>query len=54
MARRYVEALSLAFLQTHLRGQSEFEMYLSSRYAQSIKQGRLGLSLVRSLPEKLR
>ncbi|NJR69394.1 MAG: alpha/beta fold hydrolase [Synechococcales cyanobacterium CRU_2_2] len=54
VARRYVEALSLAFLQTHLRGQSEFEMYLSSRYAQSIKQGRLGLSLVRSLPEKLR
>ena len=54
VARRYAKATSLAFFNTYLNDSLVSADYLSSRYAQSIRQGRLGLSLLRTLPEKLR
>lgn len=54
VARRYAKATSLAFFNTYLNDSLVSADYLSSRYAQSIRQGRLGFSLLRNLPEKLR
>jgi predicted dienelactone hydrolase len=49
IARRYVNALSVAFFQTHLANQPFYRQYLSASYAQAISETSLKLSLVRSL-----
>lgn len=58
IARNYLKALSIAFFQTHLAQQPEYQPYLSSSYAQFISREPLNLSLVDalavgSLPELL-
>ena len=54
LARQYIKALSLAFMQTHLADQSDYQTYLTADYAQSISQWPLQLTLIRSLtPEQL-
>lgn len=49
IARRYMNALSLAFFQTYIANQPSYRLYLSASYAQRISQDPLRLSLVRSL-----
>ncbi len=49
VARRYINALSLAFFQTYVANQPNYRSYLSASYAQQISQAPLQLSLVRSL-----
>ena len=49
VARRYMNALSLAFFQTYIANQRNYQPYLSASYAQFISQDPLRLSLVRSL-----
>ncbi len=49
VARRYMNALSLAFFQTYIANQPNYRSYLSASYAQRISQDPLRLSLVRSL-----
>ena len=49
VARRYINALSLAFFQTYIANQPSYRSYLSASYAQRISQDPLRLSLVRSL-----
>ena len=49
IARRYINALSLAFFQTYIANQPSYRSYLSASYAQRISQDPLRLSLVRSL-----
>ncbi|HEY9797360.1 MAG TPA: alpha/beta hydrolase [Leptolyngbyaceae cyanobacterium] len=51
VAQDYMKALSLAFFQTYIGGQSEYQVYLSASYAQFINQYPLPLSLVQSLTE---
>jgi predicted dienelactone hydrolase len=51
VAQDYMKALSLAFFQTYIAGQSEYQVYLSASYAQFINQYPLPLSLVQSLTE---
>lgn len=46
MAQSYVKALSLAFLQTHIVGNSEFAAYLNAAYAQEMSQEPISLFLV--------
>lgn len=53
IARRYMNAFSVAFFQTYLVGAKQYRPYLSSAYAQAISQTPLNLSLVRSLPTTL-
>ncbi len=48
IARSYVNSLSLAFFQTHLRNQQQYRPYLSAAYAKSISQAPLNLSLIHS------
>jgi len=48
-ARRYTNALSVAFFQTYVTGVPQYRSYLSASYAQAISQAPLGLSLVQSL-----
>ncbi|MEP0914777.1 alpha/beta hydrolase [Leptolyngbya sp. GB1-A1] len=48
-ARRYVSALSTAFLQTYVADQPHYRPYLSAAYAATIGQDPLSVSLVRSL-----
>lgn len=50
IARRYISALSVAFLQTYIANNTQYRFYLSSSYAQAISQAPLNLSLVQSLP----
>lgn len=50
IARRYMNALSVAFFQTYVAGKPQYSPYLSASYAQAISQTTLGLSLVQSLP----
>ena len=50
IARRYISALSVAFLQTYIAKNTQYSFYLSSSYAQAISQAPLNLSLVQSLP----
>ncbi len=52
IARRYVNALSVAFFQTYIAKNTQYRFYLSSAYAQAISQAPLNLSLVQSLPIK--
>lgn len=51
VAQDYMKALSLAFFETYIAGQSEYQVYLSASYAQFINQYPLSLSLVQSLTE---
>ena len=53
IARRYLDALSVAFFKTYIAGEPQYRPYLSANYARSISQASLGLSLVRSLSEFL-
>lgn len=50
VARRYMNALSVAFFQTYLAKAPQYRPYLSSSYAQAISQYPLNLSLLQSLP----
>ena len=52
VARSYLNALSVAFLQTHLANRPEYRPYLSASYAKFISQGSLNLTLVQSFSEK--
>jgi predicted dienelactone hydrolase len=49
IARRYANALSLAFFQTYINNQTSFRPYISATYARAISQDPLRLSLVQSL-----
>jgi predicted dienelactone hydrolase len=49
IARRYINALSLAFFETYIDNQSSFRPYISASYAREISQNPLRLSLVQSL-----
>jgi predicted dienelactone hydrolase len=51
VARSYLNALSVAFLQTHLANRPEYRSYLSASYGKFISQGSLNLSLVQSFSE---
>jgi len=51
VAQNYMKALSLAFFQTNIANNPEYEVYLSASYAQFISQYPLPLSLVQSLTE---
>ncbi|WP_058995963.1 alpha/beta hydrolase [Leptolyngbya sp. NIES-2104] len=49
LARRYTNALSLAFFQTYIANRSEYRPFLSSTYARALSQNPLPLSLIQSL-----
>ena len=49
LAREYLQALSVAFMETHLDPQPDAERYLSAAYAQHISQAPVNLKLVQSL-----
>ena len=54
LSRNYLQAMSLAFFEVHLRDRSDYQTYLSSTYTQFISTKKLPLHLVKSLtPEKL-
>ncbi|MDJ0747611.1 MAG: alpha/beta hydrolase [Xenococcaceae cyanobacterium MO_167.B27] len=54
LARDYLKAMSLAFLEVHLRARSDYQSYLSSAYGQTISPEEMPLYLVKSLtPEQL-
>jgi len=54
LARRYVNGLSVAFMETYLNNKSNFRPYLEPNYALSICRNTLGLRILRSLtPEQL-
>ena len=54
LARRYLNGLSLAFMESSLNNQSQFRPYVESSYAKSISRESLGLSILRSLtPQQL-
>jgi predicted dienelactone hydrolase len=48
-ARRYMNALSLPFFQTHVTGASKYTPYLNANYAKAISTQPLSLSFVESL-----
>lgn len=49
VAQNYMKALSLAFFETYIAGNSEYRPYLSSSYAQFLSQDPIPLSLIQSL-----
>ena len=49
IARRYINALSVAFCQTYVTKLPQYRPYLSAAYAQTISQPPLNLNLVQSL-----
>lgn len=49
LARRYLNGLSLAFMESYLNNQSKFRPYVEASYAQSISRDSLGLRVLRSL-----
>jgi predicted dienelactone hydrolase len=49
IAQTYVKSLSVAFFQTHLLNQQQYQPYLSAAYSQYISQEPLSLSFVQSL-----
>lgn len=54
LGQSYVRELSVAFMQSHLNQQTDYESFLTSTYAKSISQSPLDLRLIRSLaPEQL-
>lgn len=50
IARRYINALSVAFCQTYVAEVPQYRPYLGAAYAQAISQAPLNISLVQSLP----
>ena len=54
LARGYLNAMSVAFFNRHLRGLEEFAPYLTAAYTKYISQEEIGVHLIQSLqPEKL-
>lgn len=49
LARRYLNGLSLAFMESYLNNQPKFRPYLEPVYAQTISRDSLGLRILRSL-----
>lgn len=49
LARRYLNALSVAFAETHIANQAQFRPFLTPTYAQAISQPQLPLVLVQGL-----
>ncbi|MBW4548083.1 MAG: alpha/beta hydrolase [Symplocastrum torsivum CPER-KK1] len=49
VAQEYMKALSVAFFQTFIAGESDFQVYLSASYAQYISQSIIPLSLIQTL-----
>jgi predicted dienelactone hydrolase len=49
LARRYLNGLSLAFMESYLNNQSKFRPYVEASYAQSISRDSLGVIILRSL-----
>ncbi|MEZ2276258.1 MAG: alpha/beta hydrolase [Microcoleus sp.] len=49
LARRYLNGLSVAFMESYLNNQSQFRRYVEPSYAQSISRESLGLRILRSL-----
>lgn len=52
IAFQYIRVLSLAFFQTHLVGNPQYQQFLSASYAQSISKDPLPLVLIQSLREQ--
>jgi predicted dienelactone hydrolase len=52
LTRKYIKALSLAFMQTYIGDRPQYQAMLTAAYAQSINQEPLRLDLVRSLTFK--
>lgn len=52
IAQAYTQALSVAFFQAYIAGQSEYQRYLNAAYAQFLSQDAMPLSLVESLTLK--
>ncbi len=52
LTRRYLKGLSVAFAQTHLANQPQYQPYLEPAYANAISHPHLDLSLVQSLTTK--
>ncbi|HEY9768604.1 MAG TPA: alpha/beta hydrolase [Coleofasciculaceae cyanobacterium] len=50
IARRYLKALSVAFLTTYIKDSPKFRSYLSADYAKTINRAILPLQFVQSLP----
>jgi predicted dienelactone hydrolase len=54
LARRYLNGLSLAFMESYLNNKSNFRPYLEPNYALGISRNTLGLRILRSLtPQQL-
>jgi predicted dienelactone hydrolase len=54
LARRYLNGLSLAFMESYLNNESKFRPYLEPVYAQTISRNSLSLRILRSLtPQQL-
>lgn len=51
LARDYIKALSVAFLETYIADSRQYRPYLSAAYVQDISQSPLGLSLVQFLQD---
>ncbi|MDJ0594157.1 MAG: alpha/beta fold hydrolase [Pleurocapsa sp. MO_226.B13] len=51
LARQYLQAMSLAFMKTHLARENDYRLFLSSDYANFISQDSLKLNLINSLTE---
>ena len=49
LARQYLKAKSLAFMQTHVAGQDEYRQYLNASYSAAISQPPLKLTLIQTL-----
>ena len=49
LARQYLKASSLAFMQTYVADQDEYRKYLNAGYFQAISQSPLKLTLVQAL-----
>lgn len=50
IANTYLKAISVAFFESYLTGNSYYRNYLTSAYAQTISQSLMPIDLVRSLP----
>lgn len=52
IAKEYMKALSVAFFETHIAHNSDYQVYLNSSYARFLSQYLLPLNLVQSLTEE--
>jgi predicted dienelactone hydrolase len=48
LSRSYLKAMSLAFAKAYVEKQTEYKLYLTAFYAQSISQSTLPLNLVQT------